>query len=112
MNDDIRLGCCDPFVQWHGYPSDFVQAILPEPAIFLFQYEEQLTELNKKLKEAGVCEHYTNQARIYLRSRCDEDLDCLAQAAEYLGWEPSYVEQIVNEGCWEDLLSSSKDPSS
>lgn len=112
MTDDISLSCCDPFVQWHGYPPDFVQAILPKPATFLFEYEEQLTELNKQLQEAKVCEHYANQARIYLRTRCDDMLDCLARGAEFLGWPPSYIEQVVNEGCWEDLLSKSKGPSS
>lgn len=112
MNDDIQLSCCDPFVQWYGYPTNFVQNVHPQPAIFLFEYENQLTELNKKLEEAKVCEHYANQARIYLRTRCDDELDCLAQLAEYLGWQPSYVEQIANEGSWEDLLSKSTDPSS
>ncbi|USN96962.1 MAG: hypothetical protein H6797_02100 [Candidatus Nomurabacteria bacterium] len=111
-DDDIQLSCCDPFVQWHGYPAEFVQAILPKPATFLFEYEEQLTKLNEQIQEAKVCEHYANQTRIYLRTRCDDMLDCLAQFAEYLGWQPSYVEQIANEGSWENLLSKSTDPSS
>lgn len=109
---DIQIGCCDPFVQWHGYPPEFVQSVLPKPADFLFEYEDQLAELNKKLEEAGACEHYVRQARIYLRERCDDMLDYLARAAEFLGWPPSYVEQVVNEGSWEDLLTTSKSPSS
>ncbi len=102
---DVQLGCCDPFVQWHGFPSNFVQVHLPKPADFLFEYEEQLATLNDKLKGAGVCEHYANQARIYLRKRCDRYLNCLAEGAEFLGWSPSFIEQVANEGYLEDLLS-------
>ena len=107
----IKRSCCDPFVILHGLPTNFVQDILPKSADFLVEYEEQLATLNGKLQEAGVCEHYARQARIYLRSRCDSFLNCLAQGAEFLGWSPSYIEQMVNEGCLEDLLAQSTGPS-
>lgn len=109
---DVPLSCCDPFATWHGLPPAFVQTVLPKPAFFLFEYEEQLNQLNKALTDAGVCEHYAAQARIYLRKRCEPDLDCLAQMAEYLGWPPSYVEQVSNEGILDDILRPAKGPSS
>ncbi len=95
---------CDGVAAIHGYPHEFVQAILPKPAIFLFEYEEQLSELSARLKEIEACEGYAKHARVYLRKRCDSDLNCLAEASEFFGWPPSLIEQMVNEAAFEDLL--------
>jgi len=105
-----NASCCEPFVLQHGFPPHFVQSVVPKPAVFLRQYEEQLTELEIKLQEAEVCIHYANQARIYLRQRCDDELVCYIKLADFLGWPPSEAERVLDEGQLEDLLSHPQGP--
>lgn len=100
----IHRECCETVIAEYGWPNEFVDAVIPVPATFLFEYEKQRETLRRHLAEENLCEHYANQALIYLRTRCDSLVNTYAQFADYLYMTPSAFEEMLNEGFLEELL--------
>ena len=90
---EIKRSCCDPFVEQHGFPDDFVWQLFARPAESLPELENEQQILMDTLQRLEVCQHYREQAKIQLSRQRDPELADYAALAAYINVPMSIAEQ-------------------